>query len=154
MTSWSTFAAEAEDLAAAGRAIWAEHVLMYLATTRLDGSPRIHPVVPVLAEGTVCVAIPECSPKWRDLERDPRCGLHALPGQRDDEFVLRCRAASAAHLRAAVAEEADHVIHDEDHIFEFDIEQVDLGYWENVGQPGTYAVRHRWVPGTTTQLKP
>ena len=31
-----------------------------------------------------------------------------------------------------------------DPIFEFDIERVDAAHWENVGQPGTYAVRRRW----------
>ena len=154
MASWNEFEREASELAERGRALWKKNVLMYLATTRLDGSPRVHPVVPILMNGGMYLAIPDWSPKWKDLERDARCVLHALPGDQDDEFVLRCRALPREDARAAVAEAADHVIDRADHIFEFDLEQVDLGYWENVGQPDTYSVRHRWVPGKVSQLKP
>jgi hypothetical protein len=41
---------------------------------------------------------------------------------------------------------AEHVIHDDDRIFDFAIEQADHGWWENVGQPGTYQIRRRWIP--------
>jgi hypothetical protein len=44
---------------------------------------------------------------------------------------------------------ASHVIHDDDHIFEFDIEQADFGWWEHVGRPNTYAVSQRWEPGAS-----
>jgi hypothetical protein len=47
-----------------------------------------------------------------------------------------------------VRRSARHVIHDDDHIFEFDIEQADLGHWEEVGTPTTYAVRQRWEPAS------
>ena len=33
-----------------------------------------------------------------------------------------------------------------DAVFEFDIERADAAHWERVGQPGMYAVRHRWAP--------
>ena len=147
MAPWSQLETEAPEIGRAGRRLLAEHVLAYLATTRADGSPRLHPVVPVVADGELFVAIGDWSPKWRDLRRDPRCVLHALPGARDDEFVLRCRAfedpASVGRLRAA----ADHVIHDDDHVIRFDIDRADHGWWEHVGQPGTYPIRSRWLPG-------
>jgi hypothetical protein len=47
---------------------------------------------------------------------------------------------------------ASHVIHDDDHILEFDIERADLGWWEHVGTPNTYAVRRRWQPGAVRRL--
>lgn len=153
MVTWRELERQAPELAAAGRALWEQHGLMYLATVRADGSPRVHPVVPLLTEGSVFVAIAQASPKWRDLRRDPRCVLHSLPGQRDDEFVLRCRAHEAGDARDVVRTVASHVIHDDDHILEFDIEQADLGHWEHVGQPNTYAVRQRWQPGGLQQLK-
>ena len=153
MATWRQLEREAPELCAAGRALWEHHVLMYLATVRADGSPRVHPVVPLLADGRVFVAIADRSPKWRDLRREPRCVLHSLPGQRDDEFVLRCRAREAPGSRAAVRAVASHVIHDDDHIFEFDIEQADFGWWEHVGTPSTYAVRRRWAPGGVRELK-
>lgn len=147
MSDWHQLSLQAPELAAAGRDLWERHGLMYMATVRADGSPRLHPVVPLLAEGGVYVAIAEQSPKWRDLRRESRCVLHSLPGPRDDEFVLRCRAREAPGAMGRVRTAAKHVIHDDDHIFEFDIEVADLGWWEHVGQPGTYSVRMRWTPG-------
>jgi hypothetical protein len=146
LAKWQQFEQEAPDMALTGKGLWEQHVLAYLATVRADGSPRVHPVIPVLADGSVFVAIAEASPKWRDVRRDPRCVLHSLPGQRDDEFVLRCRAREAAGSRDVVRQSAHHVIHDDDHIVEFEIEHADLGHWEQVGTPTTYAVRHRWKP--------
>ncbi|MDH3678592.1 MAG: hypothetical protein OEV40_01455 [Acidimicrobiia bacterium] len=64
---------------------------------------------------------------WRDLHRDARCVLHALPGDRDDEFVLRCTAWERLQARELVRNAANHVIHDDDRIFEFAVEQVDHG---------------------------
>lgn len=148
MATWTEFAAAAPDMAAAGRELWRRHVLMFMGTVRGDGSPRVHPVVPVLGLGRIFVAIAPRSPKWRDLQRDPRCVLHALPGERDDEFVLRCTADESAQARELVRSAANHLIHDDDRIFELGIEQADHGWWEHVGQPGTYQVRRRWTPAS------
>jgi hypothetical protein len=148
MVTWAEFATAAPDMAAAGDELWRRHVLMYLGTVRGDGSPRVHPVVPILSEGSIYVAIAPRSPKWRDLRRDPRCVLHALPGDRDDEFVLRCTAIEASEARDLVRSAARHVIHDDDRIFAFAIEQADHGWWEHVGQPNTHQVRRRWLPGS------
>lgn len=146
MATWTEFATAAADMAAAGEELRRQHVLMFLGTVRGDGSPRVHPVVPILAGGSIYVAIAGHSPKWRDLKREPRCVLHSLPGARDDEFVLRCVATEKAQARQLVGSAADHVIHDHDRIFEFSIEQADHDWWEHVGQPGTYQVRRRWTP--------
>jgi hypothetical protein len=154
MARWSQLETEAPEIARAGRYLLAEHVLAYFGTTRADGSPRVHPVVPMLADGDLFVAIGDWSPKWRDLRRDPRCVLHALPGSRDDEFVLRCRAQEDRGSLESVRDAANHVIHDDDHVVRLDIDQADHGWWEHVGQPDTYPVRSRWTPGTgTTTLK-
>jgi hypothetical protein len=58
------------------------------------------------------------------------------------------RSLGTAGQRELVRSAADHVIHDDDRIFEFSIEQADHGWWENVGQPGTYQVRRRWTPAS------
>jgi Pyridoxamine 5'-phosphate oxidase len=146
MASWSELAQEAPGIAAEGQALWERHGLAFLATVRADGSPRLHPVVPVLAGGRAFVVIADTSPKWRDLRNEPRCVLHALPGRRDDEFVLRCRARETPESHPAVRAAAGHVVHDDDHVFELELEQADLGHWEHVGRPDTYAVRQRWTP--------
>ena len=147
MANWQDFEEEAPELSRVARDLWTHHGLMYLGTVRADGTPRVHPVSPLLADGRVFVAIAEQSPKWRDLRRDPRCVLHCLPGQRDDEVVLLCGAREAPGARHAVRAVARHQIHDNDHIIEFELVQVDVGWWEHVGQSGTYSVRMRWAPG-------
>jgi len=147
MATWGEFAAAAPEMARGGRVLWEQHGVMFVATVRADLSPRLHPVVPVLAADRMFVAVGSWSPKWQDLQREPRCVLHCLPGRRDDEFVMRCRAHGTPEAVEEVRRSADHVIHGDDHLFELDIEAVDYGWWENVGQPDTYPVRRRWTPG-------
>jgi hypothetical protein len=154
VADWQDFEREASELARVARDLWARHGLMYLGTVRRDGTPRVHPVVPLLASGRVFVAIAEQSPKWRDLQRDPRCLLHCLPGERDDEVVLRCRAHEAPEARQAVRAVARHQIHHDDHIIEFELTQVEVGWWEHVGQPQTFSVRWRWEPGSGVSQRP
>jgi hypothetical protein len=87
MTSWSHFATAAPRLAARMRMLLAPPgapSFGYLATVRPDGGPRVHPVMPLVTDGGLyCFLVP--SPKRRDLERDRRYALHALPGERGDQ---------------------------------------------------------------------
>lgn len=48
----------------------------YLATVRRDGSPRTHPVLPVVGGGRCFVFIEPGSPKVRDLCADGRYSVH------------------------------------------------------------------------------
>ncbi len=67
--------------------------LGYLATVRRDGTPRVHPVCPVIANGGLYLFIGNRSPKLRDLLRDGRFALHSFPNpQVDDEFTVSGRA--------------------------------------------------------------
>jgi hypothetical protein len=124
----------------------------YLATVRADGSPRLHPFCPILAAGRLFAAIPTSSPKGRDLRREPRCVIHAMPGPDDDELCIRARALEVnnAATREAVAAVVGRsgvggMIESASHhpIFEFDMARVDAARWVNIGQPGTYALRRR-----------
>ncbi|MDY7086177.1 MAG: pyridoxamine 5'-phosphate oxidase family protein [Actinomycetota bacterium] len=94
MPSWSDFLAAEPTLAAGIRALLQQYGpgLAYLATVRADGSPRVHPVSPVITdEGLYCFIID--SPKRRDLERDGRYALHSFPPEEnDDEAFLTGRA--------------------------------------------------------------
>lgn len=128
--------------------------IAFLATTRTDGSPRLHPFCPVLAGGRLLAAIPRSSPKGNDLSREPRCAIHALPGPDDDELSVTARAreagsdpglraaALAVVTRAGVGGMTETVSNDP--IFEFDILRVDAARWLDIGQPGTRPVRQRW----------
>lgn len=73
--TWRGFADAEPELAAFG-----EGLLMtppaYLATVRRDGSPRVHPVTPILAGGGLFVFMEPASPKGRDLRERRRFALH------------------------------------------------------------------------------
>jgi hypothetical protein len=77
-----------------------------------------------------------------------------MPGPSDDELCIRATATdvtrdteTAALVRAVVGRSGvggmiETVTHDP--LFEFDLRQVDVATWVNVGQPGTYAERDQW----------
>jgi hypothetical protein len=78
--SWNEFAALRPDLAEPGRSLlYRVGVgLGYLATTRPDGAPRVHPMCPVMTgRGAFAFIVP--SPKQHDLRRDGRYALHSFP---------------------------------------------------------------------------
>ncbi len=74
MASWKEFAQQAPDLAEFGRARFHSGVA-YLGTLRADGSPRVHPVTPIVGEQLFLFMEPT-SPKGKDLQRDGRYSLH------------------------------------------------------------------------------
>src|SRR5436309_6784135 len=131
MASWGEFADAAPDLAEFGSKLL-RHGIAYIATVRPDGGPRVHPFTPLIAEGRFLAAIPLRTPKGRDLLRDPRYMIHALPGESDGEFSLRGTARQADEeravaVRAAEAIGAGGLIESarQDPIFEFDIDRCD-----------------------------
>jgi len=170
MVRWAQFEAEAPELAEVAARLWpgviALHrdagvpgdmpcfAISYLATVRRDGGPRLHPFCPILAGGRLFAAIPRSSPKGWDLRRDPRCVIHALPGPGDDEFCVRATASDvscdppvralvhAVVVTSDVGGMIESVSHDP--LFEFDLQQVDVARWLDIGQPGTRAVRQQW----------
>jgi hypothetical protein len=83
MTSWRAFEEQAPVLAAAVRARFAagptakHHVV---ATLRADGSPRVSGTEVGFAHGELFLGSMPGARKARDLQRDPRCAVHAHPG--------------------------------------------------------------------------
>jgi Pyridoxamine 5'-phosphate oxidase len=84
--SWGELAAQAPAIARVGRRLLEQTGIAFLATVRADGSPRVHPVCPLTLDDELLLGIIDRSPKYRDLRRDPRCVLHALPGPGHTEF--------------------------------------------------------------------
>jgi hypothetical protein len=131
--------------------------IAYIATVRPDGAPRLHPFCPILAGGRLFAAVPPSSPKGRDLRRDPRCVIHAMPGPDDDELCIRATAQDVTDddaTRALVvgvvsASGVGGMIEtaSNDALFEFDLQRVDVARWHDIGQPGTYVTRARWPGG-------
>ncbi len=96
MITWNEFERVEPALAGAGRAQFYQFGigLAFLATTRPDGGPRVHPVCPVLSRAGLHLLI-KAGPKQRDLRRDGRYALHSEafpPPRQDDGFALTGRA--------------------------------------------------------------
>jgi hypothetical protein len=171
MATWAEFERDAPEMAEVAARLWqgitwlgrgddsarpggATFAIAYLATTRRDGSPRLHPFCPIIAGGRLFAAIPARSPKGNDLRRDGRCVIHAQPGPDDDELCIRASArdvsddAATRTLVAAVVSRSGVggmiETSTRDPLFEFDIEQVETARWIDIGQPGTRAARQRW----------
>ena len=144
MSTWAEFEQAEPEMAAIGRQLVEKIPIMYLATVRKDGAPRVHPVCPIWAGDRVYVAVAPVSPKRWDLRRDGRYALHAMPGKQDAEFYVtgRARLVPEADDRRA----AGHTVHPADDVFELGIEQAMTAYWENWAQPDTYPVRRWWPP--------
>src|SRR6202165_1290721 len=108
MATWQAFADSAPGIAELGLKILSHSgAAFFLATVRKDGSPRLHPVVPIVADGKLFVF---CGgPKVYDLRRDGRYSLHAQIDRDDIEFLVEGRAAFVNDdktMRAAVARAA------------------------------------------------
>jgi hypothetical protein len=155
VASWDDLERAEPKMAAMGRKLLAKLGLAFLATTRRDGSPRVNPVCPVIADGRLFVATAPDSPKRLDLLRDGRYVLHMLPGEQDAEFSVRGRARRVTDpaTRALVVAEAARTpfpdgtflnIRDEEWLFEYDVDEAMTAYWENVGTSDIRAVRRRW----------
>ncbi|MEX2246904.1 MAG: pyridoxamine 5'-phosphate oxidase family protein [Dehalococcoidia bacterium] len=155
MATWGEFAQAEPEMAALGLRLLHKFELAYLATTRRDGSARLHPVCPVIAGGRVFVATDPASPKRFDLLRDGRYALHMLPGEHDAEFWIRGRARRTTdhETRAMVVDTAARtvlpgggtlVIRDVEWLFEYDLQEAGTAVWENVGTPEIRALRRFW----------
>jgi hypothetical protein len=146
MPTWATFAQARPELAELGRQLLDEqNGYAYLATVTAGGAPRVHPVVPVLVDGRLVVAITAGSPKTADLRREPRYMLHATVGQQDTEFAVRGHALEVVDgdLRRQCVERQDLnqvTIADDQVVFALRVDRVDVAAWPE-GKP----VRHRWT---------
>ena len=109
MASWDEFSRVRPDLAQAGQALFYQFGvgLAFLATSRPDGGPRVHPMCP-LVTGDALFAFIVPSPKREDLVRDGRYALHSFPAdENEDAFYVTGRAAPVPddRLRTALADQ-------------------------------------------------
>jgi Pyridoxamine 5'-phosphate oxidase len=150
MVTWKTFAAAAPELAQAGRAqLFQFRVgLAFLATVRTDGAPRLHPVCPVLSDDHLFILITSASPKRHDLLRDGRYALQAFPQPRpgSDEFYLAGRAVHVDDPAtcATVLQDARHMAHESETLFELLIDRAMWTTWQNVLTPEMRSAHQKW----------
>lgn len=91
--TWGKFESEAPELAAFGRQRL-DVGPAYLATIRLDGSPRLHPVNPKVHGEHLALYMFPSSPKGADLRHDGRFALHTTVDDvagHGGEFLVRGR---------------------------------------------------------------
>lgn len=89
MASWNDLKVNAPALEKLGHLLLIRAGRGYLATTRGDGGPRVHPICPVVHKGRLLGGIIKSSPKFADLIRDSRYMLHAPLGAGDSEFWVK-----------------------------------------------------------------
>ena len=92
--SWKDLENEAPELATFGLKQF-ETGVAYLATVRQDGSPRVHPVTPIIGQGHLYLFMEPTSPKGHDLRRDKRYALHSAvsdPNGTSGEFLIMGKA--------------------------------------------------------------
>jgi hypothetical protein len=107
MAQWDEFSRLRPDLAQAGANLFYQFGpgLAFLATSRPDGGPRLHPMCPLLTSVALFAFIVP-SPKREDLIRDGRYALHSFPADdNEDAFYITGRAKSVTddETRTALA---------------------------------------------------
>jgi hypothetical protein len=143
--SWQALVDAVSELAAFGAERLHDQVA-YLATLKADGSPRLHPVRPVVASGRLFVFMETTSPKVRDLEHDGRYALHGTPTS-DQPWDLREFAVEGTARRIddpgqrATANGGSAFPRDDQFLlFELDLEQAMSTVYGADGRPH----RERW----------
>jgi hypothetical protein len=149
MTTWGEFAQTRPDLSAAGARLLYQYGvgLAFLATIRLDGGPRLHPVCPVLADGGLYLFVMASSPKRSDLLRDGRYALHTYqPPQEDEEFFCSGRATPVEdHARRMLVQAAaKHHVKDSEVLFELLLDRVLHTTWEHWATPDSRPQYTKW----------
>jgi hypothetical protein len=125
MTSWKEFAQQAPEFAEFGKARFQSGVA-YLGTLRPDGSPRVHPVTPIIGEQLFLFMEPT-SPKGKDLQHDARYTLHCSVADSsggDGEFYVMGRATLTNDplIREQAVRASSYVPQDRYIVFMFSIE--------------------------------
>ena len=77
LLSWGEFASIQPEMAKFGEERLGYKV-MYLATIKPDGYPRLHPFTPFIGSGRLFAFMYSTSPKGKDLQRNGKYSMHSL----------------------------------------------------------------------------
>jgi hypothetical protein len=124
---------------------FADSRVAYLATVDGAGSPRVHPVTPIVSPGGLFVFMEPTSPKGRDLERGSRYALHCAvedEGGGGGEFRIRgsARRVTDPQLRDLAAAHAPYDPAGDYILFELLVDDAFSTTYADDGTP----VRRRW----------
>ena len=150
MATWAEFAKAAPEMAERG----AQRLAIgyaFIATTSRDGSPRVHPMTPLVGGGRLLAFVAVHTVKYRNLLRDPRYALHAVLGESDEEFLITGRAVVsddwASRILAAAEAVRIGMTSRDDVLFEFHIERAHWAVWEGLGTPDISRGAKSWREG-------
>jgi hypothetical protein len=142
--SWQQLTNDNPELAAFGAERLLDSEVAYLATVRKDGSPRVHPVTPIIGDGRLFLFMEPTSPKGHDLRRNGHYAMHCQVADSEGgkgEFFLsgRARSVEDAAVRETAVRAASYDVADRYILFELDVDQA-LGTTYSSEGP----VRQRW----------
>jgi hypothetical protein len=143
LMSWRALEEKNPELAAFGLSRLHGQVA-YLATLRKDGSPRVHPMTPIIGQGHLFVFMEPTSPKGHDLRRDGRYALHSAVSDTSGasgEFTISGQAQfiDNPELRALAVQLASYSPADRYVLFELSLESAASTVYE-----GERIIRQRW----------
>ncbi len=135
--TWKILTDQQPELAAFGAERLHRRVA-YLATVRKDGSPRVHPITPIIGQGHFFVFMEPTSPKGHDLERDGRYAIHCSVTDstgKSGEFSMsgRARKVDDPWVRAIAARLCSYKPADRYVLFELDLETAASLTYEEQG---------------------
>ena len=113
-----------------------EYRVMYLATIKPDGYPRVHPFTPFIGSGRLFAFMYSTSPKGKDLQRNGKYSMHSLVADMNGtngEFQITGNAflcSDPASLKAAT-EACPYKTQGQYILFEFKIGSAFTNYYSN-----------------------
>ena len=142
--SWKALKLGSPELSEYGEGRFTSQVA-YLATIKKDGSPRLHPVTPIIGEERLFIFMEPTSPKGHDLRRDGRYALHCSVGNDSglgEEFLVTGVAAFVEddQSRSVAARSASYEIADQYILFELGVDTAFSTVYDDEGTP----IRNRW----------
>jgi hypothetical protein len=147
LATWGDFAAAEPELAERGARLLGVGVA-FMATTARDGSPRVHPFTPLIADGRLLTFIGKHTVKYHNLMRDPRHAVHAFLGESDEEFLIIGRALIAddwaTRLQAAIEARKINMTSQNDVVCELTVERAHWAVWHGLGTPGIHREARLW----------
>ena len=147
MATWAEFTSAAPHLAERGGRLLGVGVA-YIATTARDGSPRVHPFTPLVGGGRLLAFIAKHTVKYGNILRDPRCAIHAVLGENDEEFLVIGSAVLsddwATQMQGAVEARKINMTSRNHAAFEFMVERAHWAVWEGLGTPDIRRAAESW----------
>lgn len=142
--SWKEFEEQSPELASMGASLLSRKI-SFLATIRNDGSPRVHPVRPIVGDGYLFVFIDQRSPKRSDLLKDGRYAMHCSVFESNglsSEFMITgvAKAVDNPEIRGRTVELWGVDVPDKYALFEFSVDSIIATDYDENRKPS----RHRW----------